>query len=205
MTGLAVRFGIVFFLGLGILACATTTASTPAPQPTIDNDIRTASARWSSATKTAPAPRTVVPTKTKQAPYSVMVRGGEVVCRGIAYEYVNMAELGKTTALQHVANTIYIRLNAPLVYVSARDAENALAECRCFSTQNCEPLGIGATPTPAPGARPLQRLGHWSGAHLRAPLAPLSGLRIAHLHLRLLRQCRRRHPRPSITTKTTTA
>ena len=101
----------------------------------------------------ATGPRTVVPTKTKQAPYSVMVRGGEVVCRKIAYEYVNMAERGKTTALQHVANTIYIRLNAPLVYVSARDAENALAECRCFSTQNCEPLGIGATPTPAPQAR----------------------------------------------------
>ena len=143
MTGLVTRSCIVFFLGLSILACATTTPATPTPtpQPTIDSDIRTAYARLSSATKTPPAP------------YSVMVRGGEVICREIAYEYVNMASLGKITALQHMANTIYLRLNTPSLYVSAHDAENALAECRCVSTRNCEPLGIGATPTPVPQAR----------------------------------------------------
>ena len=153
MAGLVASVTIALFLGLGILACTTTTTSTPTPQPTGDSDIRTAYARLSSATETPPAPRTAVPTKIPQTPYSVMVRGGEVICREIAYEYVNMASLGKITALQHVANTIYVRLNTPSLYVSAHDAENALAECRCFSTRNCESLGIGATPTPVPQAR----------------------------------------------------
>ena len=155
MIGLVPRFCIVFVLGLGIVACATTTPVTPTPtsQPTIDLDIRTAYARLLSATKTPPSPRTVVPTEMPPTPYSVMVRGYEVVCREISYEYVSTADLGKVTALQHVANTIYLRLNNPSLYVSAHDAENALVECGCVSTRNCKPLGIGATPIPAPQAR----------------------------------------------------
>ncbi len=45
------------------------------------------------------------------APYSIKVRGTEVVCREIAYEYVYMADLGKIAALQHVANAITLRSN----------------------------------------------------------------------------------------------
>ena len=121
MTGLAIHFGIWVFLGLGNLGLRDNDrfhTRTPTDHRQRHQDgIRP----MVFGNQDATGPRTVVPTKTKQAPYSVMVRGGEVVCRKIAYEYVNMAERGKTTALQHVANTIYIRLNAPLVYVSARE------------------------------------------------------------------------------------
>ena len=74
------------------------------------------------------------------APYSIKVRGTEVVCREIAYEYVYMADLGKIAALQHVANTMTLRSNNPTAYFSAHDAENALVDCKCFSPWNCKPI-----------------------------------------------------------------
>ncbi len=158
MTGLVVRFCIVLVLGLGIVGCATTARTLPTPQATVNAEYAKAWAaqqtRETERRTPAPTrPRTPTSTKSPQGPYTVMVRGGEVICREIAYEYVSMADLGKVTALQHVANTIILRLNNPSLYVSAHDAENALVECRCVSTRNCEPLGIGATPTPAPQTR----------------------------------------------------
>ncbi len=158
MIGLVTRFCVVFVLGLGIAGCATTTRTLPTPEATVNAEYAKAWAdqqtRETERKTPAPTrPRTPTPTKPPGAPYSVMVRGYEVVCREISYEYVSMADLGKVTALQHVANTITLRLNNPSLYVSAHDAENALFECGCISTRNCKPIGIGATPTPAPQVR----------------------------------------------------
>ena len=80
------------------------------------------------ATRDAPAPR------------SVYVRGMNVICREIAYEYVYMAPAGKLEALNYVASNIFIRGNDHTVLVSAHNAENALAQCQCFSPTNCKPL-----------------------------------------------------------------
>ena len=113
-----------------VAATQTVAAATSIPQ--------TRQAR--SVQQTKVALRSALATKTAPAPYSVRVQGREVVCREIAYEYVYMAELGKLAALQHVSNTIFIRLNDPSLYVSAHDAENALVDCQCFSPRNCKPL-----------------------------------------------------------------
>ena len=113
-----------------VAATQTVVAATSIPQ--------TREARSLQQTKTAL--RSALATKTAPAPYSVRVQGREVICREIAYEYVYMAELGKVTALQHVSNTIFIRINDPNLYISAHDAENALAECQCFPPRNCKPL-----------------------------------------------------------------
>ena len=79
-------------------------------------------------------------TREAPAPYSVHVKGLSVICREIAYEYLYMADLGKVVALQHVATTISLASNNSTLYISAHDAENALAECQCFSTRNCKPI-----------------------------------------------------------------
>lgn len=91
---------------------------------------RTRTARESAlATKTAPAPR------------SVNVLGHAISCREIAYEYVAMAEyFDKITSLSHVSNIITIRIGDPSLLVTAHNAENALAQCRCFSPRDCKPL-----------------------------------------------------------------
>ncbi len=90
--------------------------------------------------RTRAARQSATATKNAPAPYSVRVQGMDVICREIAYEYVYMADLGKVTALQHVATMIYLRDPSGTRIISAHDAENALAECKCFSPRNCKPL-----------------------------------------------------------------
>ena len=111
-------------------ATQTVVAATTIPQ--------TRRARAASQTRTAlQATQTA---RNAPAPYSIKVRGTEVVCREIAYEYVYMVDLGKIAALQHVANTITLRSNNPTAYFSAHDAENALVDCKCLSPRNCKPI-----------------------------------------------------------------
>ena len=63
MTGLVIRFCVVFVLGLGIAGCATTTRTLPTPQPTVNAEYAKA---WAAQQTRETERRT--PSRATQAP-----------------------------------------------------------------------------------------------------------------------------------------
>ncbi len=136
-------------------------------------------AEWELQTVEAAAAATAIP-KTREAervrqtqmaqatrdappPYSVKIRGFAVICREIAYEYVQLARgFGKTAGLAHTSTVMNIRSGSD-PYFTSHDAENALARCRCYHPNDCKPIEPVLTPTatrapiptPAPTATPV--------------------------------------------------